>query len=177
MSDRYGRLFEAVAFAARAHRHQTRKDGVTPYASHAFRVGLVVRCVFGVDDPDVITAAVLHDTVEDTTTDYDELAELVGPRVAGWVAVLSKDKRLPEDERERRYAAGIAAGGWQVQVLKLADIYDNLLDAGRQGADKARTRRRSRFYLDALRPSLADEARPAFDIVRRLMRAGRVKDR
>ena len=44
-------LLEAIAFAARAHRNHFRKDQQTPYVSHVFRVGLIVRHVFGVDDP------------------------------------------------------------------------------------------------------------------------------
>lgn len=165
------RMFEAVAFAARVHQGQQRKDGVTPYVSHPFRVCLVVRCVFDIDDPDVLTAAVLHDTIEDTTTDYDDIAEQFGPRVAHWVATLSKDKRLPDDERERLYAAGIAAGGWQVQVLKLGDIYDNLHDISRKSGMAARTRQRSRVYISAIEKQLADEARPALLIVKQALRS------
>src|SRR3954470_3993396 len=111
-------LLDAVAFAARARRHQVRKDGQTPYASHPFRVCLVLRHVFGIDDSRVLTAAVLHDTVEDTTTDCDHLTERSGSDVATWVAALTKDKRLPDDERERSYAAALVAGGWQVHVCK-----------------------------------------------------------
>jgi guanosine-3',5'-bis(diphosphate) 3'-pyrophosphohydrolase len=163
-------LLDAVAFAARAHRHQLRKDGQTPYASHPFRVCLVLRHVFGIDDPRVLTAAVLHDTVEDTTTDFDDLSERFGPDVARWVAVLTKDKRLPEEEREAAYADALAAGGWQVHVCKLADVYDNLLDSGHFPPDRRRrTFSRSRHYLDALARHLSAEARPAFEIVRRLL--------
>src|SRR5262245_22521267 len=84
-------MFEAASFAARAHRHQMRKDGETPYAAHPFRVCLVVRHVFGIDDPKVLTAAMLHDTIEDTPTDYDDVLDRFGPEVAGWVAALTKD--------------------------------------------------------------------------------------
>src|SRR5689334_2895677 len=141
-------LLDAVAFAARAHRHQLRKDGQTPYASHPFRVCLVLRHVFGIDDAQVLTAAVLHDTVEDTTTDCDDLIERFGPDVARWVAALTKDKRFPDEERERAYAAALTAGGWQVQVCKLADVFDNLLDSGHFPPEKRRkTFSRSRFYL------------------------------
>src|SRR5439155_24241861 len=122
-------LLEAVAFAARAHRHQLRKDGQTPYASHTFRVCLIVRHVFGVTDHAVLMAAALHDTVEDTTTDYDDLEERFGKEIAEWVAALSKDKRLPYRAREQSYEEGLAAAPWQVKVCKLADLFDNLLDS------------------------------------------------
>jgi len=167
MSDPFRPLLEAVSFAARAHRHQTRKDGVTPYVSHAIRVCLVVRCVFGIDDAEVLAAAVLHDTIEDTTTDYDDIAGHFGQRVAGWVAQLSKDKRVEEAERETRYAAEVVGAAWQVQLIKLADIYDNLNDAA-TAAVAVRTRQRSRYYLDHLARCLAPECRAAYAIVNEL---------
>src|SRR5437764_12419113 len=117
----YRKLLEAASFAARAHHGQLRKDKVTPYASHAFRVCLVVRDLFGFDDPRMLMTALLHDTIEDTTTDFDDLAERYGAEVAAWVAILTKDKRLQEDERERAYLEQLKKAPWQVQVCKLAD--------------------------------------------------------
>src|SRR5439155_12665443 len=111
-------LLEAASFAARAHRHQLRKDGQTPYAAHPFRVCLIVRHVFEIDDPEVLTAALLHDTIEDTATDYDDIGERFGQRVAGWVAALSKDTRVPDEERERAYMATLAAADPAVKVAK-----------------------------------------------------------
>ena len=128
MSDLFRILTSAVSFAARAHRHQLRKDGQTPYIAHPFRVCLVVRHVFGIEDPVALTAAVLHDTIEDTTTDYDDLAEKFGTAVADCVAALSKDMRRPEGEREPAYLRQLLAGDWQVAICKLADSYDNLSD-------------------------------------------------
>jgi guanosine-3',5'-bis(diphosphate) 3'-pyrophosphohydrolase len=167
-------LFEAVSFAARAHRHQVRKDRETPYAAHPFRVCLVARHVFGVEDPRVLTAAVLHDTIEDTTTDYDDLLERFGPDVAGWVAALTKDMRMEEGPREAEYLRALAAGGWPVAVCKLADIYDNLADVRcLTPASQARAVRRATAYLDALRPNLPPEARRAFEIVERQLEVAR----
>src|SRR5205085_841436 len=50
LDQRYRRLLEAVSFAARAHHGQIRKDGKTPTAAHVFRVCLILRHVFGLDD-------------------------------------------------------------------------------------------------------------------------------
>src|SRR6478735_6818382 len=100
MADPNDIVFQAAAFAARKHEHQKRKDGKTPYFSHPVRVCLVVRQVFGFDDPRMLAAALLHDTIEDTTTDYDDIVERFGPDVARWVAAVSKDSRMPFDERE-----------------------------------------------------------------------------
>jgi guanosine-3',5'-bis(diphosphate) 3'-pyrophosphohydrolase len=170
MSGAFDLLLHAVAFAARAHRHQLRKDRTTPYVSHVFRVCLTVRHLFGVDDPRVLTAAVLHDTIEDTTTDLDDLIEEFGADVANWVRALSKDKRLPDAERELSYMAELAASPWEVQVCKLADMHDNLEDSAHLSAEqRPRTLARSRGYLEALRSNLKPEAREAFKIVERVL--------
>jgi guanosine-3',5'-bis(diphosphate) 3'-pyrophosphohydrolase len=168
----YRPLLDAVAFAARAHQGQLRKDWQTPYASHVFRACLVLRHVFGIDDGVVLTAAVLHDTIEDTTTDFDDLKESFGPEVAGWVATLSKDKRLEETSREEAYMAGLSAAPWQVKACKLADIFDNLMDSGHlSGQSRQRTLSRSRSYLAALdSPTLPQPVRRAFEIVQALLR-------
>jgi guanosine-3',5'-bis(diphosphate) 3'-pyrophosphohydrolase len=158
--------FKATAFAARAHQHQKRKDGQTPYVSHVFRVCLVARHVFGFDDPRMLAAALLHDTIEDTSTDHDDLAEQFGEPVATWVAALTKNKALPHDAREADYCRRLAAADWQVKVLKLADIYDNLGDANHLPPPKRpKTAVNARRYLDALRPGLEELAIPALRLV------------
>jgi guanosine-3',5'-bis(diphosphate) 3'-pyrophosphohydrolase len=120
---------QAVSFAARAHQHQLRKDGQTPYAAHPLRVALTVRHVFGVDDDVAIAAACLHDVIEDTKTDFDVLEEQFGLEVAQIVATLTKDARLPEREREEAYDEGLRQGSWRAKLLKLADVFDNYNDA------------------------------------------------
>ena len=167
-------VLDAIAFAARAHRGQLRKDGKTPYASHPFRVCLIVRDIFGFDDPRVLAAAVLHDTIEDTTTDFDDLAKQFGREVAEWVAALSKDKRRQENEREQQYVAALAAACWQVQVCKLGDVCDNLLDLDQMPAEKrSQSLNRARSYLEALRPSLKPETKAAYEMVAEVYRKAR----
>jgi (p)ppGpp synthase/HD superfamily hydrolase len=121
-------FLHAVSRAARCHHGQMRKDNATPYVAHVFRVCLLVRHLFEVDDPRVLVAAVLHDTIEDTKTDFDDIAAEHGPEVAQWVALLTKDKRKEETEREAAYLAGLDAAPWQVKICKLADLMDNMLD-------------------------------------------------
>jgi (p)ppGpp synthase/HD superfamily hydrolase len=112
---------------------------------------------------------VLHDTIEDTATDADDLIERFGPDVHRWVAALTKDKRLPDAERERAYAAALVAGGWQVHLCKLADVYDNLLDSHPLPAEKRqKVFERARFYLAELEPHLIETTRTAHAIVTKL---------
>ena len=166
----YRPMLEAVAFAARAHRGQTRKDGETPYASHVFRVCLVLRHVFGIEDAQALMAAVLHDTIEDTTTDFDDLEETFGPEVARWVAALSKDKRLPEHEREAAYVQRLAEAPWQVKLCKLADIFDNVMDSVHSRTQsQVHVFKRAHQYLDALKPNLPEEARRPWALVSELL--------
>lgn len=119
---------EAASFAARAHRHQVRKDGQTPYVAHPFRVAMTIRDIFGCDDQAAIAAAILHDTIEDTTTDFDDLLGAFGEEVARTVAAMTKNMALPEKEREAAYDAQLAKAGWRARLVKLADVYDNLMD-------------------------------------------------
>ncbi|MHC4446662.1 MAG: HD domain-containing protein [Planctomycetota bacterium] len=119
----------AAAFAARAHRHQTRRDDRTPYMVHPARVALIVAVEFGCTDETVLAAALLHDVLEDTTADFDDLLEHFGPEVADLVSCLSKDNRLVESEREKKYDERLAKGPWQARLIKLADVHDNLADA------------------------------------------------
>lgn len=165
----FRQVLDAAAFAARAHRHHLRKDDKTPYVSHVFRVCLIVRDLFGFDDQRMLCAALLHDTVEDTTSDFDDLAKEFSPEIAQWVALLSKDKRLPETDREAAYVNGLQSAPWQVKACKLADVYDNLSDldnlpAGRRAASLKRTKQ----YLDALNLTPPVELKHALELTCRL---------
>ena len=153
----------AVSFAARAHREQLRKDGRTPYVAHPMRVALVVVLVFGCTDETLVTAAVLHDVLEDTTRDFDDLEAAFGREVAEIVAALSKDPRLPEPEREMRYDEQLARAPRGARLIKLADAYDNLTDV----IDEPAARRR---LLDRARRAAAlAEADPDLAEARRLV--------
>lgn len=118
----------AASFAARAHAGHTRADGATPYFSHVVRVTLVLRHEYRCEDPEAIAAALLHDTIEDTPTDYDDIAENFGAGVARIVAALTKSMILPEPEREVDYDRRLSAADWRARLIKLADVYDNLSD-------------------------------------------------
>jgi guanosine-3',5'-bis(diphosphate) 3'-pyrophosphohydrolase len=170
VGSQYRALLSAASFAARAHRYQLRKDGQTPYAAHPFRVCLIVRHVFGINDPKALMAALLHDTIEDTNTDQDDLFEHFGTEVPVWVSALSKDKRLPDEDREAAYMETLAAAPPQVIVCKLADIFDNLMDSHNLPAGhRERTINRSKGYLAFLRANLPEMARPAFALVEQLV--------
>ena len=159
----------AAQFAAVHHQGQTRKDGETPYVSHAFRVAMTVRDVFGVDDPAALCAALLHDLLEDTPVDYDDICDEFGKAVADIVAALTKDMRMPEAEREAAYDRELAGAAWQAKLVKLADVYDNTCDGGLDNITPRRLERAERALELA-----ADDLRlaPAAELVRKLIASG-----
>lgn len=160
------RLAEAISFAARAHQGHLRKDGETPYVAHPMRVLTVLATEFGVTDPDLLAAAVLHDVLEDTRTDHDDLSERFGRRVADYVAALSKDKRLPEDVREQEYLQQLIAAPLEVKLCKLGDVYDNLADSDSL-ADAAREKHvnKARELVSRFSPDLPAEWRHVLSLV------------
>lgn len=170
MQAMYRPMLDAVGLAARAHKNQLRKDDKTPYVSHVFRVMFIVRHVFNIEDPQVLMTAVLHDTLEDTTTDFDDLKKESGDRVAEFVGYLTKDKRVVEEQRENMYRNILASSAWQVQVCKLADIFDNLLDMGTlTPPQRAKTLQRCREYLHAIGGNVKEQARQAHVTVAQLL--------
>jgi len=168
-------LLHAASFAARAHHGQMRKDKETPYVSHVFRVCLIVRDLFGFQDPRQLIAALLHDTIEDTTTDFDDIEKEFGQEIAHWVAFLTKNKSLPEADREADYIRRLLAAPWQVQACKLADVFDNLTDLPRMPAERRpQSLKRAEQYLEALRTVPSSELKRPLSLVLELL--GEVKN-
>ncbi len=123
------RLLKAVEFAAEKHRNQRRKSGEgVPYINHPIGVARLLADVGGVDEEDVLIAALLHDTVEDTDTTPEELEHAFGPNVRELVDAVTDDKSLPKAERKSlqiAHAAGLSRGA---ALVKLADKIANVRD-------------------------------------------------
>ena len=94
-------VFRAVTFAAKKHARERRKDPErTPYINHP--LGLVsILLQHGVSDTDVLQAALLHDTVEDTDTTFEELQQEFGQEVMEIVRECTDDKMLSKADRKR----------------------------------------------------------------------------
>jgi (p)ppGpp synthase/HD superfamily hydrolase len=116
-------LRRALAFARARHGDQRRRGSETPYWVHLVRVAMELS-QWGVRRPEVLQAALLHDTVEDTITTLDEIRVGFGEEVADLVDWLTAPKR--EDDLRDYYARLQASAPFDVQLLKLADRVDNL---------------------------------------------------
>ena len=165
-------LLRAISFAARAHKHQFRKDNQTPYVSHVFRVCMILRHVFNVKDEKILAATMLHDTIEDTKVDFDDIDKGFGRDIARWVGMLSKDKRLLEDEREIAYFEQLQKAPIEVKLIKLADIYDNILDSTKTSTKEhlSRTLAKSQEHLDSLENNGDARLNKALEIVEELIK-------
>ena len=102
-------LFRALAFAAHKHRDQRRKDAeASPYINHPIALAEVLAGEGRVADVEVLAAALLHDTIEDTATTGEELAREFGERIAGMVAEVTDDPVLEKPARKRAQKIGRA---------------------------------------------------------------------
>jgi guanosine-3',5'-bis(diphosphate) 3'-pyrophosphohydrolase len=74
-----GLLLKALRFSADKHRNQRRKDSAqSPYINHPIEVVQLLWEVGGVRDIDILLAAILHDTIEDTETRSEDIREAFG---------------------------------------------------------------------------------------------------
>jgi len=101
-------------------------DGVTPYFAHVVRVSWILRDLFKIEDTATIVAGILHDVVEDTDTSLQEIEDQFGKTIAQYVDLLTKNQALPKRQREREYDEKLLNAPENVQIAKLADLYDNL---------------------------------------------------
>ena len=122
-------LLKALAFAAHKHRDQRRKDAqASPYINHPIALADVLVNEGGVTDVEVLCAALLHDTVEDTATSHEELANAFGSRIARIVAEVTDDKSLSKEERKRLQVEHAVRLSPEAKRVKLADKICNLRD-------------------------------------------------
>ncbi|MCA9189196.1 MAG: bifunctional (p)ppGpp synthetase/guanosine-3',5'-bis(diphosphate) 3'-pyrophosphohydrolase [Planctomycetales bacterium] len=121
------RILAAAHFAASKHTQQRRKnDAATPYINHPIEVAEHLSRVGGVTDEDVLIAALLHDTVEDTDTTCEEIEQRFGPRTASIVMECNDDKSLPKSERKRLQVVTAAKKSDAAKLVKIADKTCNL---------------------------------------------------
>jgi guanosine-3',5'-bis(diphosphate) 3'-pyrophosphohydrolase len=122
-------ILKAAEFAARKHRDQRRKDpSASPYINHPLALAEILSGDGGVRRAEVLAAALLHDTLEDTETTSAELTAAFGPKITRIVEEVTDDKRLPKQKRKElqvRHAAHISRSA---KLVKLADKIANLAD-------------------------------------------------
>lgn len=120
----------AIEFATKAHEGQFRKGTRRPYIIHPIEVGDIVSTM--TTDEEVISAAILHDTIEDCKgVTREVLAENFSERVASLVAQESEDKSKSWMERKGSTIERIRTASFEVQMIGLADKLSNMRDIDR----------------------------------------------
>ncbi len=118
-------MFEAIEFAARAHRHQHRKGTGVPYIIHPLGVAHIL-IDYG-SPQDLVVAAILHDTVEDTSVTIGEIRERFGQRIAEIVEGASEpDKNDSWENRKLHTIEYLKTAPGDVALVACADKLDNL---------------------------------------------------
>jgi GTP diphosphokinase / guanosine-3',5'-bis(diphosphate) 3'-diphosphatase len=122
------RVLSAATFAAERHRDQRRKGKhASPYINHPLALAsLLAGC--GERDATLLMAALLHDTVEDTATSFEDIERAFGKEVADIVREVTDDKTLPKAERKRLQIEHAAHLSRPAKLVKLADKICNLHD-------------------------------------------------
>ena len=139
-------LLAALRLAAEKHRTQRRKGvDASPYINHPIEVAELLARVGGVRDVEVLAAAILHDTIEDTETTPEELENAFGARVRGLVAELTDDKSLPKAERKRLQREHAPHMSQDAKQIKLADKISNVREIGASPPDGWTLERRREY--------------------------------
>lgn len=122
-------FIKAVAFAANKHKKQRRKDvDASPYINHPIALADVLANEGDIVDVNVLCAAVLHDTVEDTKTTEQELIDSFGSKIASIVMEVTDDKNLDKAERKLMQIEHASHASKEAKLVKLADKICNLRD-------------------------------------------------
>lgn len=122
-------VMKALNFSAQRHAYQRRKGGdEAPYINHPIRVAYYLATVAGIDDSKLIAAALLHDTVEDTSASAEEIRAEFGEAVAAIVEEVTDDKSLEKDARKQYQIDHAPHVSWAAAQLKIADKLSNVED-------------------------------------------------
>ena len=122
---------KAIRISAEAHRGQMRKGSGIPYFSHPAAVALILMRA-GFDDDHVLSAAILHDTLEDTDVTAKQLRAEFPPQVCAIVEGASERKldSLGEPrswiDRKREHIEHVRRAALEVRAVVLADKLHNL---------------------------------------------------
>ena len=124
-------VLRAAEFAASKHQGQRRKGRTKrPYIGHCIEVSRMIAEIAKSDDPTILSAAILHDTLEDTETTREELSEAFGERVADFVWQVTDDKSLPKAERKKLQIDHAPHLSPAAKLIKIADKISNVREIG-----------------------------------------------
>jgi len=141
------RIFRALKFASEKHERHRRKGGRDiPYINHPIAVATLLATVAEVTDPDLLAAALLHDTVEDTDATHEELVEQFGADIANLVAEVTDDPTLSSAQRKLTQEREASSKSPRAKLLRLADKTANVHDITYRPPPEWSVERRMEYY-------------------------------
>lgn len=141
-------IIQAAQFAAEKHTKQRRKDtDSSPYINHPLALASVLAVEGAIENSDVICAALLHDTIEDTATTAAELRAVFGEKITSIVLEVTDDKTLDKATRKELQIQHAAHASHEAKLVKLADKICNLRDI-LQSPPSSWSAERKREYFD-----------------------------
>lgn len=168
---------EAAAFARQVHEGQLRKGTAIPYIVHPCEAAVIVSGL--TDDPEVISAALLHDVIEDAGVTRKELEEKFGLRIAGLVFAESEDKTKTWQERKQDTIRRLDTASLEEKMICLGDKLSNLrstaadkLLKGERVWEKFREKDKKKhewYYREILKRLSEFQGKPAYQEYKQLM--------
>lgn len=141
-------ITRALHFAADRHSNHRRKgQAQEPYVNHLAEVAELVANATKGKDANLVAAALLHDTIEDTVTVPEELVTIFNSDVASLVQEVTDDKSLPKQNRKDLQVANAPTKSTRAKLLKLADKTSNLRSIAYSPPENWNTERK-REYID-----------------------------
>ena len=151
-------IFEAIAFATRAHSGDYRKGTRLPYIIHPLHVAKIL--IESECPEHVVAAGILHDTLEDTRVTFAEIEAAFGSEVAGLVGAVSEPNKSDHtwENRKAHTMKHLRTASFEALLISLADKLDNIR-AIREDRDRIgdevwkrfrRPREKQKWYYEAL---------------------------
>jgi (p)ppGpp synthase/HD superfamily hydrolase len=118
---------EAADLAAHRHTGQQRRGrGNEPYINHPAEVANLLAMATDGADAELVAAGWLHDTIEDTATTREELAQKFSQRVAAFVVEVTDDMTMPKDQRRQKQIVDAPKKSPGAKLIKIADKISNI---------------------------------------------------
>lgn len=122
-------VFRALKFSAYKHRKQRRKGSAgIPYINHPIEVTSMIIELLENPKYDLLAAALLHDTIEDTNTSAEEIEHAFGNRIMRLVMEVTDDKRISRVKRKQLQIDKARELTYEAKCIKIADKACNISD-------------------------------------------------
>ena len=144
----------AAKFAEQAHKGTHRKGTRIPYIVHPLETALIASML--TNDEEILAAALLHDTIEDTGVTYEDLKQEFGTRVADLVAAESEDKSKTWIERKGHTLEHLKTASQAEKILTMADKLSNIRSMARDYLLVVKDREKQAWYYTSMIDLLKD---------------------